>query len=105
MNNDHHPRLPVLGWFAHRGLFRGEVLMSVTPDNVTARVRAIQRQGIAQIPDAANDRMQRGGVLTSAQEAAADEAIRLACDQLRPGKVKSEKAVEVTIIRVRDMGL
>jgi hypothetical protein len=79
--------------------------MSAAPDHITARMRAIQRQGIAQIPDAAHDRMQRGGMLTLAQEAEADEAIRLACDQLRPGKVRAEKAVEVTIIRVRDMGL
>jgi hypothetical protein len=79
--------------------------MSAAPDHITARMRAIQRQGIAQIPDAAHDRMQRGGVLTLAQEAAADEAIRLACDQLRPGKERPAEGVEVTIIRVRDCGL
>jgi hypothetical protein len=79
--------------------------MPVTPDNVTARIRAIQRQGIAQIPDAAHDRMQRGGVLTLAQEAEADEAIRRACDQLRPGKERPAANVETTIIRVRDMGI
>jgi hypothetical protein len=79
--------------------------MPVTPDNVTARVRAIQRQGIAPIPDEAHDRLQRGGQLTNAEEAEADEAIRLACDQLRPGKERPAAGVEVTIIRVRDCGL
>jgi hypothetical protein len=79
--------------------------MSVTPDHITARVRAIQRQGIAQIPDSAHDRMQRGGVLTMAQEAEADEAIRRACDQLRPGKERPAAGVDVTIIRIKDLGL
>jgi hypothetical protein len=79
--------------------------MSASSDRMTAFERAIQRQGIAQIPDSAHDRMQRGGVLTLAQEAEADEAIRRACDQLRPGKERPAAGVEVTIIRVRDCGL
>jgi hypothetical protein len=79
--------------------------MPVTPDNVTARVRAIQRQGIAQIPEAANAWLSRTGHLPPELEAAADEAIRRACDQLRPGKERPAAGVDVTIIRVRDMGI
>jgi hypothetical protein len=79
--------------------------MPVTPDHITARVRAIQRQGIAQIPDEAHDRMQRGGQMRSAQEAAADEAIRRACDQLRPGKERPAAGVETVIVKIKDLGL
>jgi hypothetical protein len=79
--------------------------MPVTPDNITAGLRAIQRQGIAQIPDEAHHWMTRGYDPPPEAEAAADEAIRLARDQLRPGKERPAAGVEVTIIRVRDCGL
>jgi hypothetical protein len=69
------------------------------------RVGAINRANIAQIPDAAHQRLQRGGVLTSQQEAEADEAIRRACDQLRPAKERPAAAVETVVIAIKDCGI
>lgn len=60
---------------------------------------------VPQIPDAANRWLSRTGHLPPELEAEADEAIRQACDMLRPGKVKAEPGVETTIIKVRECGL
>ena len=60
---------------------------------------------VPQIPDAANRWLSRTGHLPPDLEAEADEAIRQACDMLRPGKVKPERAVETTIIKMKECGL
>jgi hypothetical protein len=79
--------------------------MSASSDRMTAVERAIQRLGVAQIPDAAHRRLQRGGALTSQQEAEADEAIRQACDQLRPAKERPAASVETVVIAIKDCGI
>jgi hypothetical protein len=79
--------------------------MSASSDRMTACERAIQRLGVPQIPDAAHRRLQRGGALTSQQEAEADEAIRLACDQLRPAKERPAASVETVVIAIKDCGI